>query len=119
LSKQRSRGKAASKRALFVPGARVRLRAPSPGLKLTSDLGTIVGPGDYDGYFVVRLDAPALLKHHGDTPEILEEVIQLYDNMDVVPDASAEPATNSEATLGATAPERRFVRPERAPPVRS
>jgi hypothetical protein len=75
------------KRAALIPGTRVRLRAPDPGLSLRSDLGTIIGPDEYNGslgYYIVRLDTPALYDHGGQVPETLDEVVELVDNMDVI-----------------------------------
>jgi hypothetical protein len=75
------------KKTALASGTRVRLRAPDPGLTLRSDFGTIVGPDEYNGslgYYVVRLDAPALYDHGRDKPEVLDEVVELIDNMDVV-----------------------------------
>jgi hypothetical protein len=69
-------------------GTRVRVRAPSAGLVLKGDLGRIMGPDDYDGYYVVRLDAPALYDHGGEHPEELTEIVELIDNLDVLPPVS-------------------------------
>lgn len=65
-------------------GMRVRLRAPSWGLTLRSDTGTVVRPTDDDGDYVVRLDAPALYDHGDGAPEELQEVVEASDNMDVL-----------------------------------
>jgi hypothetical protein len=63
---------------------RVRLRAPSAGLILRSDTGTVVGPDEYDGYYVIRLDQPARYDHGVGEPVELNEVIQASDNMDIL-----------------------------------
>lgn len=67
-------------------GDRVRLHAPSPCLRLTSDLGRIVRPHtDNDlGYWVVRLDSPAFYCHHDGVKCdecTLSEVVELDDNL--------------------------------------
>jgi hypothetical protein len=41
------------------PGDRVRLTAPSPVLALHADTGMVVRADSLDGYWVIRLDAPA------------------------------------------------------------
>jgi hypothetical protein len=62
-------------------GARVRLRAPSPDLELRSGTGTVVRPDVWDGYYIVRLDAPARLDHDG-TVEEVSEVAEAADNLE-------------------------------------
>ena len=82
------------KTTALSPGTRVCLRAPDPGLTLRSDLGTVIGPDEYNGslgYYVVRLDAPALYDHGGDKPEVLDEVVELIDNLDII--AAEQPDT--------------------------
>ena len=65
-------------------GMRVRLRAPTWGLTLRSDTGTVVGPDEDDGYYVIRLDQPALYDHGTGQPEELTEVVEASDNMDIL-----------------------------------
>jgi hypothetical protein len=65
-------------------GMRVRLRAPAWGLKLRSDTGTVMGPAEDDGDYVVRLDVPALFDHGTGLLEELEEIVEASDNMDVL-----------------------------------
>lgn len=65
-------------------GARVRLRAPTWGLILRSDTGTVLRPAEDEGDYVVRLDAPALYDHGTGPPEEMQEVIEASDNMDVL-----------------------------------
>jgi len=67
-------------------GARVRLRAPTWGLTLRSDTGTVVRPAEEDGDYVVRLDTPALYDHGTGPPEELQEVVEASDNMDLLED---------------------------------
>ena len=47
------------------PGARVRVTAPSPRLKLRSDTGTIVCKDEDLDYYIIRLDKPARLRVEG------------------------------------------------------
>ena len=65
-------------------GMRVRLRAPTWGLRLRSDTGRVVGPGDADGYYVIRLDQPALYDHGTGEPEKLREIVEASDNFDIL-----------------------------------
>ena len=67
-------------------GARVRLRSASHVVTLRSADGEVVRPDTYDGYYVVRLDQPAL--HHeadGRTRE-LPEIVELAENLEALPD---------------------------------
>jgi hypothetical protein len=69
----------------LTKGTRVRLRAPSHLLELRSNTGTIVGPGRWADYYVVRLDRSAVY-HDPDTgPEELWEVVEMDENMDPIP----------------------------------
>ena len=69
---------------LLHEGARVRLRAPTWGLTLTSDLGTVVRPAEDDGDYVIRLDAPALYDHGTGPPQEMQEIVEASDNVDVL-----------------------------------
>ena len=65
-------------------GMRVRLRASIWGMTLRSDTGSVVRPAEDDGYYVIRLDAPAMLDHGTGQPEDLAEVIEASDNVDIL-----------------------------------
>ncbi len=65
-------------------GARVRLRAPTWGLTLRSDIGTVVRPAEDDGDYVIRLDAPALYDHGTGPPQEMQEIVEASDNVDVL-----------------------------------
>jgi len=65
-------------------GARVRLAAPSPLLELRVDTGTVARRDDWDGYYIVRLDAPALLRHGRDASEEVVEVAEAADNLEAI-----------------------------------
>lgn len=67
-------------------GSRVRLLYPSPQLELRSDTGTVIRPDKWDGYYIVRLDAPATLRHGADLPEEVEEVAEAADNLESIGD---------------------------------
>ena len=63
-------------------GSRVRLLYPSPQLELRSDTGTVIRPDEWDGYYIVRLDMPATLRHGDDPPEEVVEVAEAADNLE-------------------------------------
>lgn len=67
-------------------GGRVRLRAPSPFLELRADTGTVLRPDTWDGYYVVGLDAPAILHHAPDSPVEVTEVAEAADNLEAIAD---------------------------------
>ena len=74
----------------LAAGTRVVSSAPDPALTLTSPLGTIVGPDEDDGdlgYYVVKLDAPAVYGHGVGAPVPLTTIIELIDNLQVMTDA--------------------------------
>ena len=67
-------------------GSRVRLLYPSPQLELRTDTGTVIRPDEWDGYYIIRLDAPATLRHGDDPPEEVEEVAEAADNLEAIGD---------------------------------
>jgi len=67
-------------------GMRVRLHGSIWGLTLRSDIGTVVRPTSDDGYYIIRLDAPALYDHGTGQPEELTEVVEASDNVDILPE---------------------------------
>ena len=78
-------------------GARVRLRAPSSFLELRADTGTVVRPDVWDGYYIVRLDAPAVLHHDPDPPAEVLDVAEAADNLDAL--GTIEPSPLSVAAF--------------------
>src|SRR5688572_19268230 len=66
-------------------GSRVRLLYPSPQMELRSDTGTVIRPDEWDGCYIIHLDAPATLRHGDDPPEEVEEVAEAADNLSVIP----------------------------------
>jgi hypothetical protein len=67
-------------------GARVRWRAPSPLVELRADTGRVVRPDEWDGYYIVHLDQPALYHERDGQVRELVEIAEAGDNMDVLPD---------------------------------
>jgi hypothetical protein len=65
-------------------GTRVRLVAPHWLLTLRADTGAVVRPDEPDGYYVVKLDEPAVYRHADGHTEDLAEVIEAADNMEIL-----------------------------------
>jgi hypothetical protein len=65
-------------------GGRVRLAAPSPLLELANDTGTVVRRDIWDGYYIVRLDAPGILRHGEGSTERVTEVAEAADNLEAI-----------------------------------
>ncbi|MBI4318767.1 MAG: hypothetical protein HY675_09775 [Chloroflexi bacterium] len=63
------------------PGTRVRLRAPAAPLELTSDSGTVIGPAEWDGYYVIKLDRPARYHHADPRVEEIDLVREDVENL--------------------------------------
>lgn len=45
---------------MINPGRRARLRTTITPLELRTDTGTVIGPAEYEGYYVIRLDEAAI-----------------------------------------------------------
>lgn len=68
----------------LVPGTPVRITAKPIGVTLVRPTGVIVGPSKWEGYYLVRLDEPAIY-HRGDgTDEPLAEIVEAPDNFAVL-----------------------------------
>jgi hypothetical protein len=68
----------------LAPGTRVRLVAPSGLLELSDTRGTVVGPAEWDGYVLVRLDEPARCRCVVCGRDELGTVREAEDNLEVV-----------------------------------
>jgi hypothetical protein len=68
-------------------GTRVRLRSASHLVELRSPFGEIVRPDEYVGYYVVRLDHPALYHRADGTERELPEIVEMADNMEALGEA--------------------------------
>ncbi len=66
------------------PGTRVRLKGDVVGVTLRDPHGSVVRPDMYDGYYVVRLDSPALYHLADGTIEDLPELVEAIDNLIVL-----------------------------------
>ena len=67
----------------LAPGTRVRVVGQPIGAELQSPTGVIVGPGDYDGYFIIQLDQPARYSYHDGRHEMLPQIVEFWDNIEV------------------------------------
>jgi hypothetical protein len=67
------------------PGVRVRLRGRGASFTLTADTGTVVGPDPFNlGYYIVRLDSPAVYHRADGGTEPLPELVEADDNLFVL-----------------------------------
>ena len=69
---------------MLAVGTRVCPRSPSRLVTLRSKLGRIVRPDVWDGYYVVRLDQPALYHGADGSAQELKEIREAADYLDVV-----------------------------------
>ena len=69
---------------MLEPGTRVRLTAIDRTLSLRSDTGAILGPSEWDGYYVVRLDLPAVLDERTGETEDITDVVQDEEELEVI-----------------------------------
>ncbi len=65
-------------------GTRVRLRSASHLVEIRPPFGEVVRPDAYAGYYVVRLDRPALYHQADGTARELPEIVERADNMDAL-----------------------------------
>lgn len=66
------------------PGTRVRLAGDVVGVTLRDATGSVVRPDIYAGYYVVRLDSPAVFHHADGMTEDLHELVEALDNLIVL-----------------------------------
>ena len=71
-------------RPKLMPGTRVRLSGTPAGVTLVRPTGVIVRWGDWDDYYIVRLDVPAIFHNADGTQEPLPEIRQSSDNFHVL-----------------------------------
>lgn len=65
-------------------GGRVRLTSASHTVRLDADTGMVVRRGDWDDYWVVRLDRPALYMHPAGSVSPISAICELADNLEVL-----------------------------------
>ena len=66
------------------PGARVRLRSAPAQTDLQGDTGSVVRRDEWAGYYIVRLDRPALYHHPDGRVEELPEICEAADNLEIL-----------------------------------
>ena len=81
---ERRRSRVASRLPKLAPGTRVRLRAVAAPVELTADTGTVIRPDEFDGYYVVRLDHPAIYREAAGQTRPLSEISQDAENLDIL-----------------------------------
>ena len=71
---------------ILSAGTRVRVCGPTTalGVTLASPEGTVVGPAEWGGYYIVRLDQPARYQVADGHVEMLAELREYWDNLDVL-----------------------------------
>ncbi len=73
-------------KAALAPGVRVRLRGRGASFVLTADTGTVLGPDPVNlGYFIVRLDAPAIYHRADGGTEAFTDIREADDNLFPLP----------------------------------
>ena len=68
----------------LAAGTRVRLLSASHIVDLRSPTGSVVRADEWDGYYVIRLDQPAIYHNPDGTTRDLPEIVELIDNMAIV-----------------------------------
>ena len=78
------RTRAVGVQPVLPPGTRVQIVAPSAVLELRSDTGTIIGPDQWEGYYLIHLDLPAISRDTVDgSPEDLPNIREHVENLKV------------------------------------
>jgi len=73
----------------FAPGARVSIHGKPVGVTLNSTTGTIVKADEWDGYYIVRLDIPAIYHCADGRTESIQDIREAGDNLTVLPPSAA------------------------------
>jgi hypothetical protein len=68
----------------LTTGTRVRVKGNPSGITLRSTTGEIVKPDERDGYYIVRLDEPAIVYDVPDTGQEISEIVEAAENLDVI-----------------------------------
>ncbi|MHB8645985.1 MAG: hypothetical protein ACYDAR_09390 [Thermomicrobiales bacterium] len=73
----------------FAPGARVRIHGKPVGVTLKSRTGTIVKADEWDGYYIIHLDIPAIYHCADGRTESIREIREAGDNLTALPPSAA------------------------------
>ncbi|CAN5300206.1 hypothetical protein BH23CHL1_BH23CHL1_05280 [soil metagenome] len=65
-------------------GTRVRIVDHPMRITLRAFTGVIIRPGEWDDYYVIRLDEPALDHQADGRNEEVQKIVEDYDNFDVL-----------------------------------
>lgn len=68
------------------PGTRVQVRGEPIGVTLRNFTGEIVRPDKWEGYYIIRLDAPAIYHHADGSVQDLWEIREDAENLRVIPE---------------------------------
>jgi hypothetical protein len=66
------------------PNTRVRLRTAIQPLELRAATGTVIGPAEYEDYYVVRLDIPAIYHEADGGVHDVDLIRAGLDNLEVI-----------------------------------
>ncbi len=73
----------------LTPGARVSIRDNPVGVTLAKTTGTIVKADEWDGYYIIHLDVPALYHWADGRTESIRDIREAGDNLTVLPPSAA------------------------------
>jgi hypothetical protein len=68
----------------LATGTSVQIKGNPSGIELRSSTGTIVRRDHMGGYYIVRLDEPALVYDVPGTGEEINEIVEVIDNLEVI-----------------------------------
>lgn len=71
--------------ATLAPGTRVRICGKPIGVTLNRSTGTVVEPDVWEGYYIIRLDVPALYHHADGREERIQTLREASDNLSILP----------------------------------
>jgi hypothetical protein len=66
-------------------GTRVRIVDHPVQVTLRAFTGVIVKPDEWDDYYIIRLDEPALYHQADGSNGELHEIVEHHDNLDILP----------------------------------
>ncbi len=69
----------------FTPGVRVSIRGKPLGVTLNSRTGTIIKADEWDGYYIIHLDIPAIYHCADGRTESIEDLREAGDNLTILP----------------------------------
>lgn len=73
----------------LAPGTRVSIRGKPIGVALDTTTGTIVKADEWDGYYLIHLDVPAIYHYADGRTESIQDIREAGDNLTVLPPLAA------------------------------